>query len=56
MRYVLGRLTLADALREVSGRMQLRVGAVILPFPEAAVDVDSVADWRLARSLAGDDR
>jgi molybdopterin-guanine dinucleotide biosynthesis protein A len=52
LRYVLGRLTLRDALREVSRRMQLEVGAVVLPFPEAAVDVDSVADWRAVQAVA----
>jgi CTP:molybdopterin cytidylyltransferase MocA len=56
LRYLLGRLTLADALREISRRMQLRAGAVVLPYPEAAVDVDSVEDWRFARAIAGDDR
>lgn len=52
LRYLLGRLSLKDALQHISHRMGLRVGVVILPFPEAAVDVDSVSDWNVARSIA----
>jgi CTP:molybdopterin cytidylyltransferase MocA len=52
LRYLLGRLTLAAGLRRISRRMGFRVGAVILPFAEAAVDVDTVADWRFAQGLA----
>jgi CTP:molybdopterin cytidylyltransferase MocA len=52
IRYILGRLSLADALRHISGRMGLQVAAVILPFPEAAVDVDSVNDWHFAQAIA----
>jgi len=54
-RYLLGRLSLPDALGHISGRMGVRVGAVLLPFPEAAVDVDTVEDWRFAESLAAAD-
>jgi hypothetical protein len=32
--------------------MGIEVGAVIMPFPEAAVDVDSVSDWHFAESIA----
>jgi GTP:adenosylcobinamide-phosphate guanylyltransferase len=49
--YALGRLTLQAALGRVSRRLGLRVGAVILPFPEAAVDVDSVEDLQLVRAV-----
>ncbi len=52
LRYLLGRLTLAEGLHRISRRMGFRVGAVILPFAEAAVDVDTVSDWRFAQSLA----
>ena len=47
--YALGRLTLERALERMSRRLGLRAGAVILPFPEAAVDVDSVEDLQLVR-------
>ena len=50
--YALGRLTLERVLQRVSRRLGLRAGAVILPFPEAAVDVDTVEDLRLVRVLA----
>ncbi len=52
LRYAAGRLSLAEGLRRISGRMGLRVGAVILPQPEAAIDVDSEADWRFAAAIA----
>lgn len=52
VRYLLGRLTLAEALGRLSQRLQLRLGVVLLPFPQAAVDVDTVADWRFAEQLA----
>jgi CTP:molybdopterin cytidylyltransferase MocA len=52
LRYLLGRLCLKDGLRLVSARMGIKVGAVILPFAEAAVDVDSVSDWHFAQAIA----
>jgi CTP:molybdopterin cytidylyltransferase MocA len=52
-RYALGRLSLAEGARRASRRLGVRVGAVALPFPEAAVDVDTPEDLRLVRSLVG---
>jgi molybdopterin-guanine dinucleotide biosynthesis protein A len=49
--YALGRLTLESALERMARRLGLRAGSVILPFPEAAVDVDSVEDLQLVRAL-----
>ncbi|MEE8343488.1 MAG: nucleotidyltransferase family protein [Gammaproteobacteria bacterium] len=54
IRYVLGRLTLTDALQALSQRMDIRVGAILLPYPEAAVDVDSAEDWFQVRELANE--
>ncbi len=51
LRYVLGRLSLSEALGHASRAMGLKVGAVILPFAEAAVDVDSEKDWRFAEAI-----
>lgn len=51
LRYLLGRLTLAEGLQRISRRLGLRIGAVIMPYPEAAVDVDTVADWRLVERI-----
>ena len=47
LRYLGGRLTLEQALARLSRRLGLRLGAVVLPFPEAAVDVDTPADHAL---------
>ena len=49
--YALGRLTLPAALDRVSRRLGLRAAAVVLPYPEAAVDVDTVEDLQLVRAL-----
>ena len=51
LRYLLGRLTLAQALNRLSQRMKLQAGAVQMPFAEAAVDVDKVDDWLLVESV-----
>jgi GTP:adenosylcobinamide-phosphate guanylyltransferase len=42
--YLLGRLSLDEALDRLSRKFDLRIRAVILPYAEAAVDVDSVRD------------
>ena len=44
IRYLLGHLTLDEALDRLSRKFGLRIRAVILPYAEAAVDVDSVRD------------
>ena len=51
LRYLAGSLSLNDALGHLSKQMGLRAGVVRLPFPEAAVDVDTVADWKFVQSL-----
>jgi len=52
LRYLTGRLTLPEALSRASQAMGLRVNAVVMPYPEAAIDVDSVLDWHIAESIA----
>jgi len=52
LRFALGRLSLGDLLDRVSQRLQIRVGAVLMPYAEAAVDVDTVSDWHFAQSIA----
>lgn len=54
--YVAGRLSLDDALDRLGRRLALRARAVVLPFPEAAVDVDTPADLALAERLLGERR
>ena len=54
MRYLTGTLSLTSALNALSEKLALRIGAVLLPYPEAAVDVDSVADQLIVqKKLAG---
>lgn len=51
LRYLAGKLSLNEALGYLSRRMGLRAGVVMLPFPEAAVDVDTIGDWEFVQSL-----
>ncbi len=51
IRYVLGVLSLADAFRELSQRMGLSIKEIILPFPEAAIDVDTPEDLALVEQI-----
>jgi len=50
--YALGGLSLAGAMRRISRQTGLAAGVVVMPFAEAAIDVDSVADLDLAREIA----
>jgi GTP:adenosylcobinamide-phosphate guanylyltransferase len=51
LRYLLGQLSLPDALERISRRLGFRAGAVIMPFAEAAIDVDSVRDWKMVQEI-----
>ena len=51
IRFLLGRLTLADALKRISSRLGFKAGAVILPFAEAAIDVDTIDDRELVEKI-----
>ena len=53
-KYLLGRLSLQEALARISNRLEIRVGAAILPYPEAAVDVDSENDWQLVQQIVAE--
>lgn len=50
IRYRLGRLPLDEALAGLSARLGLRIRAVILPYAQAAVDVDTLSDYRLVQA------
>lgn len=49
--YLLRRPSLEEGLGRISRRLGLKAGAVVMPFPEAAVDVDTVNDWKLVESI-----
>lgn len=51
LRYVLRRLTLDQALRRLSRRVNARVGVILLPYAEAAVDVDTPADLHFVEAV-----
>ena len=51
LRYLLGTLSLHEGLKRLSNRMKVKAGALILPFPEAAVDVDTTEDWRIVEEI-----
>ncbi len=54
LRYLLGRLTLSDVTEQLSQRLGCRAGVVVLPYPEAAIDVDSAKDLSFVNLLAGE--
>jgi CTP:molybdopterin cytidylyltransferase MocA len=49
--YALGMLSLASAVARVSRRTGVNAHVVTMPFAEAAIDVDSVADLDLVRAI-----
>ncbi len=51
LRYLVRMLSLEEGLSRLSTRMNLKAGAVILPYPEAALDVDTISDWRLVEEI-----
>lgn len=53
-KYLLGRLSLQEALARLSARFEIKIGVAILPFAEAAVDVDSENDWRLVQQIVAE--
>lgn len=54
VQYLLGRLSLEQAVERLSRRMGIKIAVVLMPYPEAAVDVDTPEDWELVKHLAGD--
>ena len=50
--YSLGLLSLASALARISRRTGVAVHVVTMPYAEAAIDVDSVADLELVQAIA----
>ncbi|WP_439620766.1 nucleotidyltransferase family protein [Hyphomonas sp.] len=51
LRILLGRPGVEKVFEIVSARLGARIGAVILPFAEAAIDVDSTGDLELVRGI-----
>lgn len=51
MHYLLGRMTLQQAFDVLSKRFGIRVQPVVLPWPEAAVDVDTLEDFALVKQI-----
>jgi GTP:adenosylcobinamide-phosphate guanylyltransferase len=51
LRFAAGQLTLDRAFEIVSQRMRTKVSPLLLPFPEAAIDVDKPADKELAELI-----
>jgi len=50
-RYALGMLSLGDGVRRISRQTGIAASVITLPFAEAAIDVDSVADLELVRAI-----
>jgi molybdopterin-guanine dinucleotide biosynthesis protein A len=56
IRYVTGRLTLERALDALSNATGARIRTIVLPFPQAAVDLDTLDDWELVKRLTDSTR
>lgn len=54
LRFLLGRVTLAEALDRLGRIAGARIRPVLLSHPEAAVDVDSIADWELVKTVVAE--
>ncbi len=51
LRFLIGRLTIDAAFDHLSNRIGARARAVIMPFAEAAIDVDKPSDLTLAETI-----
>ena len=51
LRYMLGSLTLMDVIDRLSQRLGCKAGIVVMPFPEAAIDVDTKIDWHFVEQI-----
>lgn len=51
VRFLLRRLSLADTIRLVSGRMEVEAHAVMMPWAEAGLDVDKVSHLETATNI-----
>ena len=52
IRYLLRSLSLSEVLNRLSRKLGCTAGVVVLPYPEAAIDVDSAEDWRYVQQIA----
>lgn len=50
-KYLTGQLSLSDGMKQISRCVGCRAGAVIMPFPEAAVDVDTPEDLAMVNEI-----
>jgi len=54
--YLMGKLTLDSALARVSNRIKLEIKPIIIPFPEAGVDVDTAKDREFVERILRDSK
>jgi GTP:adenosylcobinamide-phosphate guanylyltransferase len=52
VRYMLGELTFVEIKRRIHQMLKIRADNIVIPFPEAAVDVDTVSDWKFVETIA----
>jgi GTP:adenosylcobinamide-phosphate guanylyltransferase len=53
LRYIMGILPLSEAVVRISKLLGCKVGIVVVPYPDAAIDVDTAEDWHLVQEAAG---
>ena len=52
LRFILGNLSLNAALGRASRVIGCKIEAIIMPYGEAALDVDTLEDWKLVQQIA----
>ncbi len=56
LRYSLGMLKMDTAAERLSRKLDVTIKPVLLPFPEAAIDVDTVEDQHFVEAILGADK
>lgn len=51
LKFLMGRMTLQSAFAEMSQRLDFKIAPILLPFAEAAIDVDKPSDHALAEEI-----
>ena len=55
IKYALNKLQLEDALTRISSGLRMRINAVVLPYPRAGIDVDTMSDLEFVENLLQED-
>ena len=51
LKYLMGKLTLSGAFNYAANRIGISAAPILLPFAEAAIDVDKISDLEMVESI-----